>query len=87
MLAGMGDRLGCLANTGRNELRKLIVIASLAVLAVAIVTPFANAAVSYDNARVGNVDRGDVQALFGWNDAEMQANAAAVTFTTSRLRH
>jgi hypothetical protein len=66
-------------------LRKLIIIASLAVLAVAIATPFANAAVSYDDARVGHVDKGDVQALFGWNDAEMRAHQDAVRFTEKRV--
>lgn len=65
-------------------MRKLITIASLAVLAVAIASPFANAAVSYDDARVGHVDKGDVQSLFGWNDSKMQQNAAKVTFTNKQ---
>jgi hypothetical protein len=63
-------------------MRKLIIIASLTVLAVAIATPFANAAVSYDEARIGHVDKGDVQALFGWNDAALK-HAAAVKFTNT----
>jgi hypothetical protein len=66
-------------------MRRLIIIASLAVLAVAIATPFANAAVSYDEARIGHVDKGDVQALFGWNDAAMQKNAENVKFIEKRV--
>jgi hypothetical protein len=62
-------------------MRKLIIIAaSLAALAV----PAAGmAAVSYDDYRVGHVDKGDIQAMFGWNDAALQnaAKGGQIKFT------
>jgi hypothetical protein len=40
------------------------------------------AAVTFDQATgLGFVGKGDVQDAFGWNNAELQANAGAVTFT------
>ena len=83
MLQGIRRSL-LIACNQREPMRKLITIASLAVLAVAIAFPFANAAVSYDDARVGHVDKGDVQSLFGWNDSKMQQNAAKVTFANKQ---
>ena len=42
------------------------------------------AAVSYDDAGVGSVSKGDVQSLFGWNDATLQAKVKSgdVKFTS-----
>jgi hypothetical protein len=60
-------------------LRKLIIIAA-SFAALAIPTA-AMATVSYDDYRVGHVDKGDIQTMFGWNDAAMQANAASIKFT------
>lgn len=41
-----------------------------------------SAAVTFDQATgLGFVGKGDVQDAFGWNNAELQANASAVTFT------
>jgi hypothetical protein len=61
-----------------NRIIKIVALAATALFATAAV---ASAAVSYDDSRVGHVDKGDVQALFGWNDAELQANAKSIKFT------
>ena len=66
-------------------MRKLLILAiSLIALAAVIVSPFANAAVSYDSASVGHVDKSDIQSLFGWNNGTFQtkANAGQITFTS-----
>lgn len=44
------------------------------------VVGMAYAAVVVDDEGVGFVGKGDVQSLFGWNNAELQANAGAVDF-------
>jgi hypothetical protein len=71
-------------------MRKLIILAaSLVALAVVIATPLAldssaNAAVTYDDTFVGQVDKGDVQLLFGWNDEMLQEKAASLQFTAKQ---
>jgi hypothetical protein len=62
-------------------MRKLIVLA-ISLIALAVPTA-AMAAVSYDDYRVGSVDKGDIQSLFGWNDAALQSAAknGQITFT------
>jgi hypothetical protein len=63
--------------------RKIITgVIAVAMLAVPTV---ANAAVAYDANGFGTVDKGDVQLLFGWNDAQMQENAATVKFTSKKV--
>lgn len=57
------------------NMRKFAVGAALAAAAAA-----AMATVSYDANGVGWVGKGDVQVPFGWNDATMQRNHAAVKF-------
>ena len=53
-------------NTKGIQMRKLIILAvSLVVVAAVIANPLASAVVSYDPARVGHEDKGDVRALFG----------------------
>ena len=59
---------------------KKYIVAIGALVALAVPTA-ASAAVSYDDYRVGSVDKGDIQAMFGWNDAELQKHAAGVRFT------
>ena len=67
-------------------MRKLIILAVSLVALAAIAVPIANAAVTYDNAGVGHVDKDDIQNLFGWNDAALQSNAASgnVKFTSKK---
>jgi hypothetical protein len=63
-------------------MRKLIILAaSIAALAVPAVSI---AAVTYDDTSVGTVGKGDVQSLFGWNDAALQNawKAGKITFTS-----
>lgn len=53
------------------------------ILGAAVLTTFsatALAAVSIDENGYGFVGKGDVQALFDWNNAQLQANAASLTF-------
>jgi hypothetical protein len=46
------------------------------------VTAFANASVSFDPVTgTGFVGKGDVQLAFGWNNAQLQANAAGLGFS------
>ena len=46
------------------------------------VTAFANAGVTFDpTTGVGFVGKGDVQLAFGWNNAQLQTNAAGVGFS------
>jgi hypothetical protein len=79
------DHSGGLQTNEREAMRKLIIIAaSLVALAAVIATPFANAAVSYDNASVGHVDKTDIQNLFNWNNGTFQtkAQAGGIKFTS-----
>jgi hypothetical protein len=62
-------------------MRKLLIIAG-AVAALAVPSA-AMAAVTYDDARVGSVGKGDVQNALGLNDAAMQTTA--VTFTNKAV--
>lgn len=56
--------------------------AAIAGLALALACGSAAAEVSFDPATgTGFVGKGDVQSAFGWNNAKLQQNAAAVTFT------
>ena len=55
----------------------------------AIATPLAfassaNAAVTVDGDGIGFIGKGDVQTALGYNNAQMQANATKLTFTTSQ---
>jgi hypothetical protein len=63
-------------------LRKLIIIAA-SFAALAIPTA-AMAAVSYDDASVGHVDKSDIQNLFGWNNGTFQTQGPgrSITFTS-----
>jgi len=46
------------------------------------VTAFANASVTFDPMTgIGFVGKGDVQLAYGWNNAQLQANAAGVSFS------
>lgn len=57
-------------------------IRMLAAAAALMVSGVASAEVAFDPATgVGQVGKGDVQLAFGWNNAQLQANAGAVTFT------
>jgi hypothetical protein len=53
-------------------------LTTLAIAAIAAVS--VHAAVVIDENGVGFVGKGDVQDAFGWNNAQLQANAAAVRF-------
>ena len=59
-----------------RRITKVAATAAIALTGIISTGSTASAAVSYDDYRVGHVDKGDVQALFGWNDAEFQQNAA-----------
>ncbi|MGZ5183035.1 MAG: hypothetical protein ACXWC2_21365 [Ramlibacter sp.] len=53
-----------------------------AAAALFAVTTFANAGVTFDpNTGTGFVGKGDVQLAFGWNNAQLQTNAAGVGFS------
>ena len=52
----------------------------LLALAAAFVAGSATAAVTYDENGVGFVGKGDVQALYDWNNAMLQANASELQF-------
>lgn len=54
--------------------------ASLGIATCGAVALTAFAAVTFDPATGGFVGKGDVQTLFGWNNATMQANYAGVSF-------
>lgn len=52
-----------------------------AAAALAAVSSAAMASVSFDSTTgTGFVGKGDIQTLYGWNDATLQKNAAGVTF-------
>lgn len=54
---------------------------ALAALAVASISTAALAAVTFDPVSgMGFVGKGDVQLAYGWNNAQLQSNAAGVTF-------
>lgn len=62
--------------------RKLTGILAFALMALSLLAPSASAAVSFDPVSgTGFVGKGDIQALFGWNNASLQKNASGVTFT------
>jgi hypothetical protein len=52
----------------------------LALSALLTVSLTATAEVTYDANGVGSVGKGDVQELFGWNNATLNANAASLQF-------
>ena len=52
----------------------------LALSALLATSLTATAAVTYDANGVGFVGKGDVQLLFGWNNATLQANASSLQF-------
>ena len=55
---------------------------SAILLLVGLLAVAAYAAVTFDpSSGTGFVGKGDVQTAFGWNNAELQANASGVTFT------
>jgi len=58
-------------------------IAAIGALVALAVPTAAIAGVTYDDASVGTVGKGDVQTLFGWNDATLQAKVKSgdVKFT------
>jgi hypothetical protein len=70
-------------------MRKLIILAVSLVALAAIAAPLANAAVTYNDAGVGTVDKGDVMHLFDWNEAEFQNIAKntpdAITFNNKKV--
>lgn len=54
----------------------------LATLSLAAVATAALATVTFDSATgTGFVGKGDVQLAFGWNNAQLQANASGLSFT------
>jgi hypothetical protein len=60
-------------------MRKLTLAAALA---AATISTAAFASVTFDSTTgTGFVGKGDVQIPFGWNNAQLQRNAAGVTFT------
>jgi hypothetical protein len=64
------------------EVRNLNTKRAVLGLALAAVCAVAAAAVTFDPERgTGFVGKGDVQLAYGWNNAQLQANAAGVTFT------
>jgi hypothetical protein len=63
-------------------MRKLII---LAISLMALAAPAASmAAVTYNDTSVGSVSKGDIQTLFGWNDAALQSawKDGKITFTS-----
>ena len=57
------------------------VLTIAAITATALFATVASANVAYDDYRVGSVDKADVQALLGGNNAVFQSYAPSVTFT------
>jgi hypothetical protein len=67
------------------RIRTILITGIAATVATIGLATAANANVSYDDASVGSVDKTDVQALFGWNDAKLQQNAATIKFTSQKV--
>jgi len=64
-------------------MRKLITVGAL-LAAVALSASGASAAVTFDQITgTGFVGKGDVQLVYGWNNHQLQANAANVSFSYS----
>ena len=67
-----------------KTMRKLTILGAF-VLVAAIAAVGAFAAVTFDPATgTGFVGKGDVQTAFGWNNAQLQANAGGVAFSFSQ---
>jgi hypothetical protein len=63
-------------------MRKLLVGIVAALAALMLFAGTAAATVTFDpNTGTGFVGKGDVQNAFGWNNAQLQANAGGVTFS------
>lgn len=59
-----------------------VVLAAAAAALLALTSTTAHALVTFDSSSgTGFVGKGDVQTAFGWNNAQLQANAGSVTFT------
>ena len=62
--------------------RKLTTVLAFALMTMGLLAPSASAAVSFDpSTGTGFVGKGDIQILFGWNNATLQKNASGITFT------
>lgn len=74
-------------NHANKSIRKIAPVAAVAFVATMLVGAFsftttAYAAVTFDpDTGKGFVGKGDVQEVFGWNNKQLQDNAASVTFT------
>jgi hypothetical protein len=67
-------------------MRKIIigVVAAAAILAPLAFASSANAAVAIDGTGTGFIGKGDVQTALGYNNAQLQAKADSLKFTTSQ---
>ena len=59
--------------------------ATVATIALGSIATAANANVSYDDTRVGHVDKGDVMRLFGWNESKFQNQYVKTVEFTNKL--
>lgn len=64
-------------------MNRFFAITSVAFACVIFTTAFADWWINGDG--TGFVGKGDVQSVYGWNDADMQANAGSVTFRASLM--
>ena len=65
----------------RGKARKLYLAMGLALVAMLVAAGAVFAAVNFDPATgTGFVGKGDVQTAFGWNNKQLQTNAAGVSF-------
>jgi hypothetical protein len=62
-------------------MRRIIMIAALAAIAILATAAVATATVAVDANGTGFVGKGDVQTALGWNNAAFDANAGSVEFT------
>jgi hypothetical protein len=62
-------------------MRRIIMIAALAAIAILATAAVANATVAVDANGNGLVGKGDVQTVLGWNNAAFDTNAGSVAFT------
>lgn len=66
-------------------MKKFLGIVATVIGGVLLLPAAANAAVTFDAATgTGFVGKGDVQLVFGWSNAQLQANAGAVTFRSEQ---
>jgi hypothetical protein len=59
---------------------KTLFTRSLLLASMAVCSASSMASVTYDEAGVGFVGKGDIQSIYDWNNSQLQSNAAALKF-------